>query len=36
MRALMDEVTLQIQDGGGSTLTMSKRAPSAAADEAAP
>lgn len=36
MRALMDEVTLQIQDGGGSTLTMSKRMASAAADEAAP
>ncbi len=36
MRALMDEVTLLIQEGGGSTLTMSKRAASAAADEAAP
>jgi serine/threonine-protein kinase RsbW len=36
MRALMDDVTLQIEDGGGSTLTMSKRTASAAADEAAP
>ncbi|HZV78654.1 MAG TPA: ATP-binding protein [Candidatus Binatus sp.] len=36
MRALMDDVTLDIQEGGGSTLTMSKRAASAAADEAAP